>query len=198
MILPIYNCFHPVLKKSTEPITEINDELITLIDNMFDTLQRTDSGVGLAANQVGVSKSIIVIDLKKDDDNPNFVPIALINPVIEFFSDDQNEYNEGCLSVPEIYEKVYRPKGIQLSYFDRNMKEHKIEDDDFLSRVIQHEIDHLHGILFFERVSAIRRTLLKNKLRGIKKGDYEAEYDMILPDGKKFRGITKKKKKNRD
>lgn len=182
-VIPVYNCFHPVLKQKTEPVENIDDELVKLVDDMFDTMHKAE-GIGLAANQVGVSKSLLVIDIGYYNEKYKGPPILMINPVVKSFSDEIYEYEEGCLSIPNVRDVVERPKIIQVSYYDLNQKERNIEADNLLSRVIQHEIDHLNGILFFERLTPLRKTLLKNKLRKIEKGQYEADYPMILPDGK--------------
>ena len=191
-IIPIYNCFHPILKKKTEPVTEIDAQIKKLVDDMFESMYKAD-GIGLAANQVGVLKSIITIDTSaaEKEENPKHPPITLINPIIEVFSEEESEYQEGCLSVPELHEKVIRPESIQVRYFDINGKENVIERGKLLARVIQHEIDHLSGILFYERLTPIRRTLSKNKLRNIQKGKIIPAYPMILPDGTLIAGKSK-------
>ncbi len=182
-VLPIYNCFHPVMKAQSEPVTEFDQELKDLVKNMYDTLYGAENGIGLAAPQVGVSKQVIVLDLKDSKSAVKNIPITLINPVIEAFSEEPWEYQEGCLSVPTVYEDLQRPRMIRLKYWDINMKEQNIEADKLLSRVIQHEYDHLNGILFFERLSALKRTLIKNRLRKIQKGLVEASYLMVNADG---------------
>ena len=143
-VLPIYNCFHPVLKKSTLPVENIDEDIKQMVDDMFETMYKAD-GIGLAANQVGILNSVIVIDLNSGETEKKYdiPPIALINPEIEYFSDETYEYQEGCLSVPKFYENVVRPKIIQVKYFDLEMKEHIEEAEGMLSRVMQHEIDHL-------------------------------------------------------
>jgi peptide deformylase len=183
-VLPIYNCFHPVMKQKSEPVTEFNQEIKELVDSLYDTLYNADNGIGLAAPQVGALKQIFVLDLKEGKGAMKNTPITMINPVIEEFSDELWEYQEGCLSVPTLYENIDRPRLVQVRYLDADMKEQKIEADKLLSRVIQHEFDHLEGILFFERLSALKRTLIKNRLRKIQKGLVEANYPMLLPDGK--------------
>lgn len=182
-VLPIYNCFHPVLKQPTKPIEEFNQELVDLVKNMYDTLYNISNGVGLAANQVGVSKSVFIVDLRNEDKSE---PITFINPEIISFSDDLVEYQEGCLSIPEFYENVKRPSKVEIKYYDLNMKEHKMEFDEFMSRVIQHEKDHLDGILMFERLTPLKRTLSKTKLSKIQKGEFEVNYPMIQSDGKLY------------
>lgn len=182
-ILPIYNCFHPVLKKKTAAVEEFNQEIKDLVENMLATMNNTGNGVGLAANQVGIEKSIVVIDINMDDKPPIMEPLVLINPIITAFSDDIIEDKEGCLSVPDLYEQVPRSKEIELTYYDINMKEYNVTFNDFLARVVQHEADHLNGILFYERISPLRRTLAKNKLRKIEKGIILGDYPMVLPNG---------------
>jgi peptide deformylase len=183
-VLPIYNCFHPALKKKAEPVKEFNEELSQFVDDMFETMYNTNNGVGLAANQVGSSRSIFIMDVTDIEEYANTEPIALINPVIEFFSDDEDEDQEGCLSIPEFFEKVTRPYGVQIRYSDIDMGEHTLEAEGFMARVIQHEFDHLNGILFFERLSPIKRALSRGKLNRIEKGETLPDYPMVLPNGK--------------
>ncbi len=184
MIIPIYSCFHPILKKQTSPVKEINGDLKTLVENMFETMYKAD-GIGLAANQVGIDKSLIVIDINASKEkHRNEPPITMINPVIEKFSDEEIEYEEGCLSVPKFYEKLMRPEIIQIRYSDLDMKEHVVEATNLLSRVMQHEVDHLNGIIFTERLSPLNRTLAKSKLRKIQKGQIVPDYPFVNSDGK--------------
>ena len=184
-ILPIFNCFHPVLKKKTEKVANINEEIKKLVDDLFETMYLAD-GVGLAANQVGSMKSIFVVDTKGAKTDQIAPPYVMINPQIISYSDETIDYQEGCLSIPKFYEDVSRPEIVQIKFLDLNEHEHIIEADDFLARVIQHEYDHLNGILFYERLSPVRRALSKSKLRRIEKGEYEADYPMILPNGKPY------------
>jgi peptide deformylase len=182
-ILPIYNCFHPILKKKTEAITQYDQELKDLVTNMFETMYFAD-GVGLAANQVGFSKSLFLVDVAQlNDERASHPPVAMINPKITSFSEEVITFEEGCLSIPSLHEDVIRPQEIEISYFDIDMKEHKVIANEFFARVIQHEYDHLNGTLFFEKISPFRRTLAKSKLMRIKKGEIIKNYDMILPNG---------------
>jgi len=184
MVLPIYNAFHPILKKRTSEIKNIDVALIQLINDMYETMDFAE-GIGLAANQVGHSISLFTVNDIYDDDNRLIHPKkAYINPVIVSLSDETDDFNEGCLSVPELREIVTRPKEIQLKYIDINGNEKSEYFDGLLARVLQHEIDHLNGILFFERISPIRRALIQNKLKKIKKGLITPNYPMILPTGK--------------
>ena len=183
-LLPVYNCFHPILRKPTNKVEEFDGNLSDLVDNMYDTLYKIPNGIGLAANQVGENKSVLILDLGRGDSSTGHEPITMINPVIEYFSDEETEDQEGCLSIPTYYENVVRPNEIQVRYYDLDMKELTMEASDFLAKAIQHEVDHLHGKLIFERISPIRRTLAKSKLKKIERGVITGDYPMILPNGK--------------
>ncbi|MBX3042495.1 MAG: peptide deformylase [Candidatus Kapabacteria bacterium] len=182
-VIPIYNCFHPVLKKKTKKIMNIDDDINTLVKNMFDSLYNISNGVGLAGNQVGHEKSLFITDLSIGSDNPKTEPMVFINPEILEFSDEEDDYSEGCLSIPDYYEKVTRPVKISVKYYDLKEKEHIRDLEGFHARVFQHEYDHLLGILMYERLSPIRRTLSKNKLNRLKRGQIIPDYPMIQPDG---------------
>ena len=183
MIIPIYNCFHPILKEKTKPITQISNEIKTLIDNMFETMHNTENGVGLAANQVGKSISLFVVDVSEIDEYQGMNKLIFINPKIVSYSEETNFYNEGCLSVPTFYEDIERPISIVVKYFDIDMNEITQEFAGFLARIVQHEYDHLEGILFFEKLSAFKKTLSKNKLKKVKSSNFYVDYDMISYDG---------------
>ncbi len=189
MILPIYNAFHPILKQKTSSVESFDEKLKQFIKDMFETMDFAE-GIGLAANQVGKSISLLVVGDIKEEGTVKHARKAYINPVIEAWSEEIADYNEGCLSVPELREDVSRPKAIQIRYYDENMKENSEEVDGLLARVLQHEIDHLNGILFFERLSPIRRTLIQNKLKKIKKGIIVPDYPMVLPNGKILGSVT--------
>ncbi len=178
MLLPIYIYNHPVLKQKSTTVSDINDELLLFIENMFETM-RNANGIGLAANQVGSSHAINVIDISDLEEGEGTRPMTLINPVIEAFSDDEVEHEEGCLSVPDLREIVYRPSSIQLRYLDEKLREQQLEATGLLARVIQHEVDHLNGIYFMERLSPVKRALIKSKLRRIERGQIEADYPVF-------------------
>ncbi len=179
MTLPVYTYNHAVLKTKTSQISDMSDELATFIDNMFETMYNAN-GIGLAANQVGMGLALTVIDVSDaDEDAETTGPLTLINPVIEAYSDEEEEFEEGCLSLPDFRDIVVRPEAIQVRFLDRFMKEHVREVDGLLARVMQHEIDHLNGIYFFERLSPIRRTLASSKLKRIAKGLIETEYELF-------------------
>lgn len=178
MILPIYLYNHPVLRTKATPISEVNEDLRNFIENMFETMRHAN-GIGLAANQVGSSHALTVIDISETEEGETSRPLVLINPVIEYFSDEEVEHEEGCLSLPDLRDMIVRPEAIQVRYYDENMKEHHVEADGLLARVMQHEIDHLNGMYFFERMSAIRRTLAKGKLKKIERGQIEPDYQHV-------------------
>lgn len=177
MILPVYLYNHPILKKKSQKVTEMTDELREFIKNMQETMHRAD-GIGLAANQVGSDQAITVVDISdvEEERGRQHPPMVLINPVIEYFSDEEEELQEGCLSLPEFRDYVTRPSQIQVRYLDENMKEQVKEADELLARVIQHEVDHLNGIYFFERLSPMRRALSQKKLKRIIRGEFDAHY----------------------
>lgn len=181
-VLPVYNCFHPVLKEETQPIDNFDDDLKKFVEDMFETMY-VANGIGLAGNQVGEKKSVVTIDLGKRDGKQIYPPFHMINPEIVETSDDEIVFQEGCLSIPKFFDDVVRPEFIKVKYWDVDEKEHVIEADALLARVIQHEVDHLQGYLFTDRMSPIRRTLAKNKLKQIKRGKVQTDYPMILPDG---------------
>lgn len=165
MILPIYTYNHPVLKQRTKAIEDMSDELRTLIDDMFETMRRAP-GIGLAANQVGKDLALTVIDISDADEDEGGPEgqLVLINPVIEAFSDEEEEFEEGCLSLPDLRDVVIRPSAIQVRYLDENMKEIVREADGLLARVMQHEIDHLNGVLFIDHISSLKRDMVLKKL----------------------------------
>ncbi len=165
MIREIVKYPDPILQKPTEPVTEFNEELRTLVDDMFESMYAAQ-GIGLAAPQIGVSKRITVIDLsfKKNPEEK----IVLINPEIIFKQGKQNE-EEGCLSLPEIREKVSRAENVRVRAQNVKGEWFEIDGEELLARAFQHEIDHLDGILFIFRVSALKRDLLLRKIRKMQK-----------------------------
>lgn len=167
-----------VLKKKAKQISEVTDTDIKLIQDMFDTMHNAN-GIGLAANQVGELKQILVIDISDMEAGKGIKPLVVINPEIIDESDDESEYEEGCLSIPDVREKVWRPEKITLRYNDVTMKEVELEADGILARVLQHEIDHLNGILFLDHLTGTKRTLLRGKLSKISKGEIETQYDVV-------------------
>jgi len=155
----------PVLRDKAGRIEEINGEIIELSRDMLETMYAYD-GVGLAANQVGVLKRIIVVDINPKD--PAYKPLILINPVI-IEAEGEEVFEEGCLSIPEITADVIRPDHILVRALSTDEREIEIEAEGILARALQHEIDHLDGVLFIDRVSFMRRQLLKGQLRKLER-----------------------------
>ena len=151
----------PVLRKSTEAVTDFNSELRDFVEHMADTMFK-NNGIGLSAPQVGVTRKIIVIDLSFGEKVDDY--LALINPEI-FEQEGECAIEEGCLSVPGIYEEVVRPEKIRVRYLDAVGTEHEVGADGLLARIIQHEVDHLEGILFVDRISTVKRSLLAKTLK---------------------------------
>ena len=174
-LLPVTMCGDKILRKKTAKVTEVDNETIELIKNMFDTM-RNANGIGLAANQVGADKSILIVDISLVEGYEDIKPIVLINPEIKKYSDEKAVIEEGCLSIPDIREEVERPEVITITYQDTDLKGHTLEIDSLLARVIQHEYDHLQGILFTDLVSDEVKKRLKKPLKKIKKRKIDVEY----------------------
>lgn len=178
MILPIYTYGQPVLRKPTEEITADHPELQALIENMFQTMYHSD-GVGLAAPQIGLSIRLFVIDaspMAEDFPEIDSRRRVFINPTITETSEETITYEEGCLSLPGIHEKVSRSETITIHYFDENFVEHTDTYNSFFARIVQHEYDHLEGHVFSDRVSPIRRQMISGKLTNISKGKVRCSY----------------------
>lgn len=179
MILPIRIFGDEILREQAEDVTENSPEIQALIDDLLETMANAP-GIGLAATQVGRRERIFVADLTSREEESEEVlpeqPMVFINPEIIEEGDEEVEYDEGCLSIPDITETVWRPDRIRIRYLDRQFKEHEEELSGVLARVIQHEYDHLEGILFIDRISPLRRRLLRRKLREMSRGEVDAEY----------------------
>lgn len=165
-LLKIITYGHPTLRKKAEPITEITDEIRKLAQDMIETMQVAD-GIGLAAPQINKSIRMIVIGLDLIDDD--LEPMAFINPEILEFSEETEVMEEGCLSIPGIREDVVRPRGIKVKFQTLEGKTETWEVEGLLARVFMHEIDHLDGIMFTDRVSPLKKKLLEPKLENLKK-----------------------------
>jgi peptide deformylase len=171
------------MKQSALPVENINDEIVNLAQDMIETMHLAD-GCGLAANQVGDRRAIVTIDTSAlEESKTQYKNIVLINPIILVESDEEADYKEGCLSVPTLHDVVKRPKGVKVKYYDLGGNERIIEDDDTFARVAQHEIDHLNGILFYEKLTPMRRALAKSKLKKIQKGHLLPEYKFVNQAG---------------
>ncbi len=158
-LLKILEFPDPRLRTIAEPVDKVDDEVRQLIDDMFETMHDAD-GIGLAATQVNVHKRIVVIDVS--DDQPE--PLVLINPEYEVLTDETDELQEGCLSVPGFYEQVVRPMRIRLSALDRNGEAYQLIAEGLLAVCIQHELDHLNGKLFVDHISRLKRDRIRSKL----------------------------------
>jgi peptide deformylase len=165
-LLTILTAPDPVLKKKAVPVAEVGDRIRLLMDNMLETMYAAP-GIGLAAPQVGVSERVVVIDVGRSEENRQ--PLFLVNPQISWASDEDNVYEEGCLSVPELYGEVVRPKAVRVTYLDRDNNPGEIEADGLLATVIQHEMDHLDGILFIDHLTSLKRNMILRKLLKLKK-----------------------------
>jgi peptide deformylase len=174
-LIPITVYGDKILRKKTSIVTDINDKTVGIIADMFETM-RNANGVGLAANQIGLNKQIFVIDISPVEGYERYKPIAMINPKIVSKSDETVGIEEGCLSIPDLRAEVIRPKSIFVSFFDVNMKEHTIEADELFSRVIQHEYDHLQGILFIDYLDDELKKRYKKHLEKIKKRKIDIDY----------------------
>ncbi len=178
MLLPIYLYGQPVLRKVAEDVPSDYPELPQLAENMFATMDKA-SGVGLAAPQVGLALRMFVVDGDAlSDDYPECAGFkrCMINPEILSESEDTDVKDEGCLSIPGIYEPVKRPKWIEMKYFDENLVEHTERIEGFAARMTLHEYDHLDGKMFIDHVSPIRKQLIKSKLSSILKGKVNTSY----------------------
>lgn len=178
MKLPVYIYGHPVLRKVAEDVNPTDSQLKALVDDMFETMYASE-GVGLAAPQIGRSERIVVIDA--DPLAENFPECAgrkliLINPDIEILDGDSVTRSEGCLSLPGLSENVPRVEHIRLTWDDLDGNEHTEEMTGFLSRIVQHECDHLEGKMYIDHVSAIRRQLLRSKLNNLVEGRTRVDY----------------------
>lgn len=184
-ILPIYTYGFDVLRKKTKKISNVDDNLISLIANMYYTMNYAN-GIGLAAPQIGLLLALTVIDISKTEEKKKIKtqPITLINPEIK---DSYGEVimEEGCLSIPYLRADVARPETIYLEYQDLDLNTKYIELNGVLSRVAQHEIDHLNGILFIDRIDKEQKKILKKELDLIKKGEVKADYKLAEFPAKK-------------
>jgi peptide deformylase len=191
MILPIVAYGDDVLKKKAEKITPDYPELKQLIADMFETMYNS-KGVGLAAPQIGKSIRLFIVDASPfaDDEEEDLSHLEDFKKVFinaEMIEEEGKEwaFNEGCLSIPGIREDVYRHPNILLRYQDENFNTFEERFDGIAARIIQHEYDHIEGILFVEHLNPLKRRLLKNKLSNISKGEVKVDYKMRFPNKKR-------------
>jgi peptide deformylase len=170
-ILPIIETPDPLLRQISTPVEAVTDEIRKLIRDMFETMYAAP-GIGLAAIQVGVPKRVLVIDLQEEDDEegkPIRKPLVFVNPEILEESDHFVPYNEGCLSVPEMYAEVDRPDRIRARWLDENGESHEEELTGLIAVCLQHEMDHLEGVLFIDHLSRLKRDMILKKLAKYRK-----------------------------
>ena len=192
MILPILAYGDPILKKECEEIDEIYPDLQKLIVDMFETMYKA-KGVGLAAPQIGKSIRLFIVDgspfadkEEGEEDDPLAKGIegfkkVFINPIIEEEEGKEWSFQEGCLSIPKIRENVTRKPNVVVSYYDENWKLHEEKYSGYAARIIQHEYDHIDGILFTDYLTPLKRKLLQKKLNNITDGLIEIDYKMSFP-----------------
>ena len=148
------------LRIKAKRVESFDDELKTLTDDMFETMHSVN-GIGLAATQIGVAKQVAVIDISPEKNEP----LVIVNPAIQILDPSKTEdYDEGCLSVPGFFEKISRPSDIKLTYQDLNGKKQEIKPEGLLTKVVQHELDHLNGRLFVDHISELKRRRIRNKI----------------------------------
>ena len=148
------------LRLVSEPVKRIDDGIRKLADDMFDTMYKAP-GIGLAAIQIGVAKRVIILDLSKKEDDHK--PLVFINPEVTWASEEKSKYEEGCLSIPDYYEEVERPAKVKVKYLDLDGKAHETEAKGLLATCLQHEIDHINGVLFIDHLSRLKRSLIIKK-----------------------------------
>lgn len=196
MILPIVAYGDPVLRKVSKVIDKDYPDLDKLIDNMWETMYGSN-GVGLAAPQIGRAIRLFVIDAAPFADDEDLsqeerdqlvdAKLIFINAKIIEEIGEQWSFNEGCLSIPDVREEVMREPNITIEYYDQNFVKHTKSFDGILARVIQHEYDHIEGVLFTDKLSPLKKRMLKGKLTNITKGNIQVDYRMRFPDLKKRR-----------
>lgn len=156
-----------ILREVSRPVETVDDELRRLADDMLETMYDAP-GIGLAAIQIGVPKRLLVIDLSKEGEEKQ--PQVFINPEILTSSDERSVYEEGCLSIPDYYAEVERPATITVKHLDRGGKERQFEAEGLLATCLQHEIDHLNGVLFIDHISRLKRDMVVKKFTKLAKG----------------------------
>jgi peptide deformylase len=160
-VLPVLVAPDPRLKVKSKPVEKVDDSIRRLMDDMLETMYASQ-GIGLAAPQIGVAKRVIVMDLARQGEPAK--PMKMANPEIIWRSDEEAVCEEGCLSVPDQFSEVSRPKAVKIRYLDYQNEIREMDADGYLATCIQHEIDHLDGILFVDRVSSLKRNIIMRKL----------------------------------
>lgn len=196
MILPIVAYGDPVLRKKGKEISKEYPKLEQLLENMYETMYGA-CGIGLAAPQIGLPIRLFIVDtspfaeeedldLKEREFLKDFKETFINAKILDERGDDW-AFNEGCLSIPDVREDVFRQPNITIEYYDEEFNKHKKEFSGFVARVIQHEYDHIEGILFTDKISPLKKRLIKGKLANISKGNIKVDYRMRFPDIKKKR-----------
>jgi peptide deformylase len=197
-LLPIHTYGHPILRKKAKPVRQVDDQLTKFVSDMFETMHHAN-GIGLAATQVGSLHRVIVVDISDVEEKTHegvggavdalTAPVAssglkklvLINPEV-VSSAGSWTMEEGCLSIPEVRDEVERPETVRVTYKDLEMRDHALQADGLLGRVLLHEIDHLNGILFIDRLGRVKRKLLRGRLNKIEKGLVEVPYPILTAE----------------
>ncbi len=188
MIIPIVAYGTPVLKQKAKEVEKTHENLKGLIADMFETMENAQ-GVGLAAPQIGKSIRLFIVDASgfaEDDDEQKYQHLkdfkrVCINPKVISQGGEPWGYEEGCLSIPTVRAEIHRPEEITLQYFDENFKEKTETFSGIAARIVQHEYDHIEGVLFTDKVSALKKKLLKKKLSNVSKGNIKVSYKMKFP-----------------
>lgn len=196
MILPILAYGDTILRKKTKSLSKDYPKLDVLLDNMFETMYAA-KGIGLAAPQVGLPVRLFIVNATPFEDDEDlteaerefastFVQVFINAKMVEETGDEW-AFNEGCLSIPDIREDVFRQRTITIEYYDEKFVKHKETIDGIVARIVQHEFDHIQGILFTDKLSALKKRLIKGRLADITKGKVEVDYKMRFPKVKKKR-----------
>lgn len=182
MVYPIVMYGDPVLRKRAKDIQEGSEEVKQLAEDMFETMHAAQ-GIGLAAPQIGKDIRMFIVDGSVLDDEPELVDFkkVFINAEIIEEDEDHEDMEEGCLSIPNIREKVGRPSSIRIKYFDENWNAFEEDFVGMKARIIQHEYDHIEGVLFIDYLTPLKKRLLKSKLSDISKGDVDTQYRILAP-----------------
>ena len=161
------------LRQVAETVSTVDDDVRGLADDMLETMYKAP-GIGLAAPQIGVMRRVVVVDVaKRQNEDATPEPMVLINPLITWSSEEKSTYEEGCLSIPDYYEEVERPAVVHVSFLDRDGKPKSIEADGILATCIQHEVDHLNGILFIDHISRLKRSRVLKKFEKAARGEVD-------------------------
>jgi len=196
MILPILAYGDPILRKKGKEISKEYLKLDVLLENMFETMYEA-KGIGLAAPQIGLSIRLFIVDASPFEDDEDFseeereflstFKQVFINARIIEETGDEWAFNEGCLSIPDIREDIFRNEKIVIEYYDENLKKYTKKFKGIIARVIQHEYDHIEGVLFTDKLSPLKKRIIKGKLSNISKGKIDVDYRMRFPNAKKKR-----------